>query len=859
MPNGLFRVDLFPFEERLGRCFFFYRLEDPFTVRTLALLVAAFLGFGVLPAGAAPASGSATGSVTSPEGSPVAGAAITLAGNGPARTATSDAHGTFAFATLVPGTYTLRATAHGYATLSGKSIQILANEVTTLQLTMQREQATSLTVIGNVRANGGTVLSTASAPVVQISAPAYAAQAVPAVSDILQNEMSTTVVPVLGGGLNAPEVVALRGPDPSETLVDVDGHQINNGNTGDFDLSLLDPAELQSIEVVYGIAPSTLFGPNTLGGALNVRTLEPTTTPQTLERFSAGSYNSFMQTLQATGTEGRWGYAFSLHRYTSGGQLDDYDFPYLNDKGTKIAGYAPIGNDMWASSAIAKLRYSFANGGFIGVTFRDQAVNRDLSAVLSAGPPPGGPIADYENFSGTSASSTNLAYDLDLQLPLGNSSPTKAAPVTMTFRHQTAVVNQSVNGPGTATSPYLYNDRDLSTDDTLEFDRPYTNGSLSLKFALTNETLAVNDYIPGVIYADVVQAPSQTVGTEAFAEPADASASNGTTVQQLGQTQRWVGARYEIDPTAKLHYQFGAYYSDFSSFGHSVDPRFGFVWTPTADTALRTSVGSTFQSPQLPTFIVPSPLPPPAPTGEGNYVSIGNRDATAERSTEYDLGLEHFFRIPKHQIHVSFDLYRTDLHNGVATYFSGTPCTPPYGKYDGKYPCLSYPVNVTQEVYQGFALNSEVALAQKTSLHLDYDADSVYTQSVPQNSLDGVILNEQALGVPLHKLNLTIEHDPNAGLSYYAGMLYEGNYNELNLPPFATLRAGITWHLRGLDVGVYGENLTNAYDFLTTQANGGVPYGAYNNVGKNLVLGTTPTDALPLAGRQIRVVITRRT
>ena len=811
------------------------------------------------PTWAGPAA--AGGTVTTSTGTPIAGATIVVSGNGPARSAVTDRKGRFRLAGLAPGTYTLRVVAAGYAPVSGRTIEVSATAPTTLQVVLLRQQASSLTVIGEVRANGGGVVSTASAPTVQINAPAYAAQGVTTVSDILQNQMSTTVVPVLGGGLNAPEVVALRGPDPSETLVDVDGHQINNGNTGDFDLSLLDPAELQSVEVVYGIAPSALYGPNTLGGALNVRTLEPTTDPQTLERFSAGSYDTYLQTLQATGTDGRWGYALSLHRMTSGGQLDDFAFPYANAKGTAIAGYAPIGNDMWASSAIAKLRYSFTNGGFLGFTLRDQSVNRDLSAVLSAGPAAGGPVDAYENFSGTSESSTNLAYDLDLQMPLGPSSPSSPSGTTMTFRHQSAVVNQSVNGPGTATSPYLYNDRDFSTDDTLEFDRALPNGSLSVKLALTNENLTVNDYVPGVIYADGVTVPfPQATPPQAFSfdRPADADATaNAPTIQQLGQTQRWIGARYELDPTAKLHYQFAAYESDYSSFGHSLDPRFGAVWTPTADSALRASVGSTFQSPQLPTFIIPSPLPPPAPTSEGNYVSIGNRNATAERSTEYDLGYEHFFRIPRHQVHVSVDLYRTDLHNGVATYFSGAPCEPGVD-YHGNYPCLSYPVNVTQEVYQGFAVNTDVALAPHTTLRADYDADSVYTQSVPLDALDGVLLYEQALGVPLHKANLTVEHT-GAGLAYYAGVLYEGEYNELNLPPFATLRAGLTWHLRkGFDVGLYGENLTDAYNFLTTRAGGGVPYGAYNTVNGRLVLGTTPTDAYPLAGRQIRIVITHR-
>jgi len=66
----------------------------------------------------------------------------------------------------------------------------------------------------------------------------------------------------------------------------------------------------------------------------------------------------------------------------------------------------------------------------------------------------------------------------------------------------------------------------------------------------------------------------------------------------------------------------------------------------------------------------------------------------------------------------------------------------------------------------------------------------------------------------------------------------------LNLPPYATLRAGVTWHVRkDLDLGLYGTNLTDVYNFKLTQLGGGVPYGS--------LAGLTPTDALPLAGPQV--------
>ena len=74
---------------------------------------------------------------------------------------------------------------------------------------------------------------------------------------------------------------------------------MNNGNTGDFDLSLLDPAALQAVQVVYGIAPSSLIGPNTIGGGINILTLEPTIAPHSLLRFFGGSYGTYGGTVQS--------------------------------------------------------------------------------------------------------------------------------------------------------------------------------------------------------------------------------------------------------------------------------------------------------------------------------------------------------------------------------------------------------------------------------------------------------------------------------------------------------------------------------------------------------------------------------
>lgn len=818
------------------------------------LAVAAAFALAQGSAAAAPSDSAAGGTVLSSDGAPIARAEVTLSGDGTPLTAESDSHGSFRFPHLAPGTYALAVRAPGYNPIAARTIEIASGGTTTIELRLPRLQASSLTVIGSVRANGSQAISTLPSPTLDISMQPYAQQGETRVSDVLSDQLSTTVVPVIGGGLNAPEVVSLRGPDPSETLVDVDGHQVNNGSTGDFDLSLLDPADLTSAQVVYGIAPSSLFGPNTLGGALNVRTLEPTAQTHFLERFTAGTFGTFGETFQGTGTADRLGYAFSYHRLTSAGDQEDTPFP--NTPGEP--GSPGIGDSLDASSTIAKLRYSLFDGaGFVGVSLRDQAVYRDISSTFSSvdvGAGPGG-SDEYSNFSGSSTLSHTAAYDLDAQVPVGPRNASGIYPTTVLFRHQTSVGDQTVNGPAADESPYLYNDRDLIDDDTLEIDHALPRGTLSARYALTTESLRT-DFIPGVVYADSIGTrqgydPSGSAGSASAFAPQlqplddDTAATSGTSQQFLSQVERSLGLRYAAEPTSHLHYTFAAYYSNYSTFGHSVDPRFGFVWTPTAQSALRFSVGSTFQSPQLPTFIVPPVYPQPV----DGYVSIGNPNATAERATSYDLGYDHAFHLAGLAVRVGGDLYRTDLHNGVATYYSPTPCVPGQ-TYTGIPPCLSYPVNVTQEVYQGIELHGDVPLTAHDSLHAGYDVDSVYTQAFPALAADDVVPYEQALGVPLHKFTLDYEHDPGRGLAYYAGLLYEGAYNETNLGPYAVLRAGVTWHLPHFDIGIYGTNLTDVYDFKQERVGGGLTYGGLNDV--------VQTDAIPLAPRTITLSIAHK-
>jgi hypothetical protein len=53
-----------------------------------------------------------------------------------------------------------------------------------------------------------------------------------------------------------------------------------------------------------------------------------------------------------------------------------------------------------------------------------------------------------------------------------------------------------------------------------------------------------------------------------------------------------------------------------------------------------------------------------------------------------------------------------------------------------------------------------------------------------------------------------------------------------------------------LDVGLYGTNLTDVYDFKQQRIGGGIPYGGLTDV--------IPTNAIPLAPRTITLSIAHK-
>ena len=205
---------------------------------------------------------------------------------------------------------------------------------------------------------------------------------------------------------------------------------------------------------------------------------------------------------------------------------------------------------------------------------------------------------------------------------------------------------------------------------------------------------------------------------------------------------------------------------------------------------MRGSIGTTFQTPQLSELVVP---PPDARVPVGGIVYIGNPDLQPDRATKYDLGAEQIFGKLGRQLHLSMDLYQTNLRspsNQLQVNPGGPNCGQP------RHPAcpISQPVNAGNGIYRGIQFSAEQQLGSTLRLRAGWDVDSSYLTVVPANIQDGTLVTgEQTLGQPLHKAYLGFENGGQTGFVYGAQLNYEGTYNELNRAPYATLAAQVAY------------------------------------------------------------------
>jgi vitamin B12 transporter len=125
--------------------------------------------------------------------------------------------------------------------------------------------------------------------------------------------------------------VFIRGADPSQTLVLIDGVPVNDSATSSFDLSRITTGELSRIEVVRG-AGGALYGSQAIGGVINLISAEGSGPPRFSLLSEGGDRASTNQVASFSGAEGRLAYSGSLSYFSTTG------FRPINDNSDNLAG-----------------------------------------------------------------------------------------------------------------------------------------------------------------------------------------------------------------------------------------------------------------------------------------------------------------------------------------------------------------------------------------------------------------------------------------------------------------------------------------------------------------------------------------
>ena len=331
------------------------------------------------------------GNVHTPAGAPIAQAQLTF--RGPKSTVVStDTKGDFSV--VVPaGRYDLTVVAKGYAAVTVSTGEL--NDGARISVVLEPSDTPKLRTIGQVTVNGGFTLNRNVIPEMDVSRAQMDALGYTEVLQALQQVPSAIIQHPDSGAPTAPEVVSLRGPDPSEAMVTLDGQQLNDGNTGDIDLSQFAVPAFNSVNVTEGLGPTDLEGSNTFGGAVNFVSLRPTQEDHFNLSTSAGSYGTTQSWLNATGTIGKLGYALAGDNFAQTGQVNEYDWVVPSNNLPIYCGLATktktpncpfhthLGSSIAARLGLVNLDYNFSQRADVGFRVFTLGDERDESGALN--------------------------------------------------------------------------------------------------------------------------------------------------------------------------------------------------------------------------------------------------------------------------------------------------------------------------------------------------------------------------------------------------------------------------------------------------------------------------------------------
>lgn len=745
-----------------------------------------------------------SGVVRSSEGAPLR-ARVQLSGTVRAE-AESDAKGAFTL-TVPAGAYRVTVDASGFAPAQ---TDVVVHEGERIDVALEPIGGGRLREIGRVTVDGRLAVSGATVPMREITRADLDASGYDRVVEALADVPSLTLARPGGGAPGAVGVAALRGPDPSETRIALDGQPLNDSNTGDLDLALFPTAVLGAVDVSEGLGPEDHRGADTIGGEINLISLRPTAAPARMLRLSGGSFGTASIEANATGRIGRLGYALAGGRAHSDGYVHDYP-ALLNStdaQGNPATANVRLGSAIDVSTALAHLTYDLSPRSTL--RFRTLSVDdrRDESAAQTA---PVDPLNDAPGaeFTGTGPQTRGQSIRATLfgaTLPLG--AGTLAATTTFSSLG-TSLVRELVP---TGVTPYNFSLNDRLATTTFEWTHAVGSSSFAAGASARAETLASPDQF-----------------TDTLREHA---------------TAVWLRAAADVAPRVRL--AASVVRSAWSTFAASIDGRVGVTVDDGSSGTWRFAAGTGFRAPLLAELAT---LPPSALPLDVNCVGMnGNPNEHAEHATEYELGYGK--RLGATTLDAS--LYRSNLRDAIEiAYPLGSRCAP---GAPNVLVAQAFPINVGNVVYQGGALRAARRFGALLAT-AEYGVNAAYPTNLPATVANptsgaGLVIGQQFAHIPMQTFALGLRYARN-GAHGAVNLTAKSANNELSQGRYATLDAAIGKRWDRMDVTLAGTNLTNAVSGRFTRLGLGTPYPTASGP-------LLAQDALVLQPAAVRLIVTVR-
>lgn len=353
-----------------------YRIRGA-KISLLAAVAAVFVAVSFGPV-EAQQQGTIVGTVTGEAGQPLPAIQVQVVGT--QRGAMSNAEGQFRITGISPGERTVRASRIGLAAQT-QTVEVVAGETVEVNFTL-RETAIdldALVVSGTVgiqerRAQGAQVSSIDAASLSE-TAP------IASVANLLQARTTGLSMTGSSGTSGTAQRIRIRGGGSinlsNEPLIFIDGIKMDNNTTslhftGGQVMSRLndiDPAEIESIEVVKGPAAATLYGSDASAGVIQIFT----------KRGQAGTPFSQTMTLEYEQRENTWETPANFGTCSEALTAPDSPNPLCRGQevGTIISDAPLERNNVWRTGAARTARWSGRGGGedfgyFISLSGTDQ-------------------------------------------------------------------------------------------------------------------------------------------------------------------------------------------------------------------------------------------------------------------------------------------------------------------------------------------------------------------------------------------------------------------------------------------------------------------------------------------------------